>query len=67
MTAAQVANFEVPQVTEEEAPELAPAEAEALASPNGAVPAELLLLSGAMEALTPQIRTMYEEHALGWV
>ena len=24
-------------------------------------------LSGAMEALTPQIRTMYEEHALGWV
>ena len=24
-------------------------------------------LSGTMEALTPQIRTMYEEHALGWV
>ena len=24
-------------------------------------------VSGTMEALTPQIRTMYEEHALGWV
>ena len=24
-------------------------------------------MSGAMEALTPQIRTMYEKRALGWV